>query len=618
MIHFIGDPSLVANTEIKHATVKDLVAWVSTKDIVGVDTETEGLFDFQNKVIMLQIGDLDDQFVIDTRVTDISDLKPFFESSTLKLFWNAKFDVNFLRFTFGFEVTNVADCFLAECLLNAGRKDVRMSLEAAAMKYCNKKLDKAQRSKFVGLLGRPFTYHQIKYGAEDVALLPIIHELQEAEIYEEGLGTVLKLENAAVMAIADIEYNGMALDRTSWISLANITERNRDESIKRLDDIVLRDPRLARFVPAGIQTNLFGFEERRIKLNWSSPADKVAVLQSLGINLTTSNANELLPFRHEPLVAELLEYSKQNKLADAFGRAFLGYVNPVTTRVHQNIWQVLATGRMASREPNLTQIPSKGALGKAIRACFVASPGTKFVGGDFSGCELRIIAEGSQDPVWLEAFRNGEDLHSKLASIVFDVPIGDVTKPTPFKPDITYREVQKTINFGLAYGMSEFKLAKTIDVEVPVALNIINKFFKAVPKVKAYLDRLGSTAVAYYKARSLAPFYRIRYFDQPQDSYTSFKLLGEIERAGKNHPIQGSNADLTKTALVLIRNHINANNLPIKIVNVIHDEIITECAEEYAEEWRPVMEELMIKAAKFVIRSIPVKVDCKISDKWEK
>jgi DNA polymerase-1 len=155
-----------------------------------------------------------------------------------------------------------------------------------------------------------------------------------------------------------------------------------------------------------------------------------------------------MKYRNMPIIAAMLEYSKQKKLSDSFGYDFLKYINPQTHRVHQDIWQILDTGRMSSSEPNMTQIPSKGVLAKKIRAAFIAEEGHKFVGADFSACELRIIAAGSLDPVWLDAFHNGEDLHGKLACLTFGIPPEDILKPTPFKSDMTYRDVQKTINFG--------------------------------------------------------------------------------------------------------------------------------------------------------------------------
>lgn len=155
--------------------------------------------------------------------------------------------------------------------------------------------------------------------------------------------------------------------------------------------------------------------------------------------------------------------------------------------------------------------------------------------------ELRIIAEFSNDPVWLDAFDTGKDLHSILCTMTFGIPIEDVKKPFPQKPDVTYRDIQKIINFGLAYGMSEFKLADTMDISVKEAKKIIDKFFYSVPKVKKLLDELGNVAKNNGYIRTAAPFRRMRRFPDWVDAKVNkdFIKLGEIERAGKNTPIQG-------------------------------------------------------------------------------
>lgn len=342
MIYFIGPPELQFGDYTYSNNINVLVNWLKDKTVIAVDTETEGFFDFNNKVIMLQIGNQEDQFVIDTRHVDVQALKPFIESSTLtKVFWNAKFDINFIRHTFGFVTDNVFDCFLAECLLTAGKEDAQLSLGYASVKYLHKTLDKSVRNKFTSLAGRPYTHNQIKYGAEDVEGLIAIMDIQKEELKQERLLRVMNLENCTVSALADIEWNGMLLDTNKWLSVATKTEQNADEYVRILDDYVLNDPRLSRFIPPGIQTNLFGYEERRIKINWSSPAQKVEVIQALGIDLDTSNSMELIKYRKEPLIGALLEYSKQTKLADSFGRDFIKFINPVTGRIHQSIWQVL-------------------------------------------------------------------------------------------------------------------------------------------------------------------------------------------------------------------------------------------------------------------------------------
>lgn len=618
MIYFVGNNSLISDDRIKEAKLQDVIQFLESDSqrIMGVDTETEGMFDFDNKVIMLQIGNEKDQYVIDTRVVDISPLKFYFESDNFtKIFWNAKFDINFIRFSFGFRTQGVHDCFLVECLLNAGKENAELNLNAASIKYNGKQLNKSVRNKFVGLGGVPFTTNQIVYGAEDVEGLITIKNKQDKEIKKYSMENAVYLENKAVIAIAEVEYNGIKLDINKWIEVAAKTEQLTNDYVRILDDIVLNDTRLSRFIPPGIQTNLFDFEERRIKINWGSPKQKLEVLKTLLPELENSDIRELLRYRHEPLVAKLIELSKYKKLAESFGRDFLKFINGNTGRVHQSIWQILATGRMSSSDPNMTQIPSKGELAELIRAAFIPEEGNVFVGGDFSGCELRIIADQSGDPVWIEAFKNNEDLHSKLACLTFDITLDKVSTPTPFKPSITYRDVQKTINFGLAYGMSEFKLSKTIDVDVETARKIIDKFFSQVPLVKRYLKRSATFGIRNLYVQTPRPYNRTRFFEDPKGD---FKLIGSIERASMNMPVQGANADIIKSALVLISTYIKVHGLNVKIVNVIHDELITECPREMAEEWREIMNNLMVQAAEIVVKNVPMKVDCKISDYWKK
>jgi len=163
--------------------------------------------------------------------------------------------------------------------------------------------------------------------------------------------------------------------------------------------------------------------------------------------------------------------------------------------------------------------------------------------------ELRIIAEFSQDPTWVNAFKNGEDLHSKLCAMTFNIPIKDVKKPFPPKPTFTYRDVQKTINFGLAFGMSEYKLADTIQVSVDDAKKLIKTFFSRVSQVYSFLVHLGELGKTRGYIRTGAPYRRLRYFPEWKSYFKNYKnlslnkedykSLGSIERKSKNSPIQG-------------------------------------------------------------------------------
>lgn len=228
--------------------------------------------------------------------------------------------------------------------------------------------------------------------------------------------------------------------------------------------------------------------------------------------------------------------------------------------------------------------------------------------------ELRIIAEYSQDPLWVNTFNNDGDLHSILCTETFGIPIEDVKKPFPPKPDISYRFLQKTLNFGLSYGMSKFKFADTAQIAVDEADKIIKRFFSKVPKVEKFLNSLGKSGVKNGYIRTDLHYRRIRWF--PNLNKDNFKTIGEVERASKNSIPQGTNANTIKQALIYIQDIINNNNYPVTILLTIHDEIITECREDFAVEWSKILSNTMIKAAQISIKSIPVKVDPVISDYW--
>ena len=169
----------------------------------------------------------------------------------------------------------------------------------------------------------------------------------------------------------------------------------------------------------------------------------------------------------------------------------------------------------------------------------------------------------------------------------------------------------------LAYGMSKFKLADTMQISVGEADKIIKKFFKVVPKVEQFLNGLGELAKARGYIKSGQPYGRIRWF-AGYDNKENFIRQGEIERAGKNTPIQSTNADIIKAALIKVQRFIDARALPINILLSVYDEIQTECPEDLSEWWKLELDKLMVEAAQEVIKSVPIVVDCKIADYWDK
>lgn len=594
---------------------EEAYAELVNESIIELDTETTGFDPHTCNLLTQQFGIKDKQFVIDNKTINPLYFKDILEDKNkLFILQNAKFDLRFFL-KLGINIKNVYDTFLVECVLTTGIEDRKLGLDALAMKYCNVVLDKSIRG---GIHREGLTTRVVKYCADDVTYLREIMDKQMLEVEKYNLQNVIDLENKVTRVFARMEFNGISINKAKWLEVAEITEKGTLEIESKLDIILKEEPKLQKYVPKYVQTNLFDFEERELNINWASAKQKLDILKDLGFN-TDSTGDRFLQTNKDkhPIIKELINYNKYNKLASAFGKEFLKFINKNTGRIHYNTWQILSTGRISVSEPNLNQIPSKGDLGKQIRNCFIPQQGYKIVGGDFASMELRVIAEFSKDPLWVNAFNNNEDLHSVLCAATFDIPITDVKKETPFKKGVTYRDIQKTINFGLAYGMSKFKLADTMQISVNDADTIIKKFFKVVPKVELFLNQLGELAKSRGYIKTGQPYGRIRWFEGYENK-ENFIRQGEIERAGKNSPIQGSNADIIKLALIKVQEYIDDNNLPINILLSVYDEIQTECPEELCEEWEIKLNELMVGAAQVVIKSIPIVADCKIADYWDK
>jgi len=604
--------------EVQTATIDECVAYCKEKSVLGVDTETEG-FDFTcKKLVMLQIGDKDRQYVIDARDISIEPLRTVLEDrDTIKIFHNAKFDYKFIKNWGKIDVENIYDTYLAERVIHCGKQDHGYSLSKCVERYCGDILDKEVRNKFIDLRGAPFNVDQITYGAKDVVYLIDIWEAQKSQLHTYELEMVSKLENKAVKVFAEIEYEGLMIDETKWTKMAEDNVRLAREQELHLDKLVLEHPLLAAKYAQPIQADMFTPPEelRKTSINWSSPMQTLELFKHLVPKLEDVNGKKLSKYRYKhKLIDEYILYKERTKLANAYGTKFFNYIN-CDGRVHTNFSQILDTGRVSSSKPNMQQIPSDN----TFRNCFVAPSGWVFVSSDYASQELNVIAYGSQDPVWLEALERGADLHGVCADLVFEQrwreADGDLRK--------TLRTTIKTINFGLAYGMGPFKLADTLSISKKEAEELIEKYFSAFPNIKDFLDKLGRYGKHNGFITTMPPFKRRRWFDNwyPKiwNDRTMMGELGSIERASKNTPIQGSSADMTKLALIYIYDEIQENyKNDVKIVMTVHDQIDTICKREIADEWATKMTELMEKAAMKIVKNGLLKADTNISETWEK
>lgn len=627
-IYFVGNTNeLIPSDLYEKTTIQECATWLNTLEEVNLDTETEGLFNFKNKILMLQLSWKDISYVIDVRYTNILPLKKALES-ILVVGQNLKFDYKFLKLH-GVELNNIYDTLLAECCLTNGLENRELGLAHLALKYCNITLNKSVRSQFSNIKGQPFTEQQIVYGVQDVTCLTEIKTKQLLKAVDKDVTKWLCNEMDSCLALADIEYSGMGFNEAKWIELAKKAISNVKEYYKVLDILVKQDPKLSKYVKSRIQANMFvdieeGFtHEREINIKWSSPLQVLEVFKTLGLKLKSTNEKEISKYQKKyPLIKAFIDYKKQQKLESTYGLAFLEHINPITKRIHTSFWQIAETSRVTSgskrdNTPNMQNIPAK----EEYRNCFIARPGFTLVSCDFAGQELRLCAEGSKEPLWVNAYLSGEDLHSNVASKVFEIPLDKVTEKPVFLRGKSYRDAAKTINFGLLYGMTEHKLSDQLSISLIEADKIIKDYFKSVPALNNYLEKCRRYGISKKYIRSFKPYSIIRYFEEcTNNTKEMFAWEGAVERASMNTPIQASGAQMIKRALYLIRKYIKDNLLHEKvyIIMTVHDQIDCEVEESFAKEWSLIQEKLMRIAGEEFIKSIPVKSDITISKIWTK
>ena len=597
--------------EMLRISLDDAIINLESSSVLGCDTETQGLRWLDNKLLMLQIFDGTDNYLIDCQTVDITPLQSIFENEdVVKIFHNTKFDYKFLKAN-GIQTENVYDTMLVEKIINGGRKGIKYALKNLMERYFGITMEKETRNTFIGHKG-DFTKAQMSYGLDDTVKLLEIRDLQMKEVKRWELEDVVRLENACTLALADIEYNGLYLDKDAWKKAAVVVKARVDELQVQLDDDVsLQFPEYKQR-----QVDLFG-GGRVATINWGSPKQVLGLMQNFEARLTSAGAPALQHLRNRyPLVDKYIEFKEKSKLYNAYGPDFYKYLHS-DGKVHTNFDQILDTGRVSSRGPNMQQIPADNTYRNAFKP---KDPDWVYVSSDFSAQELCIIAYGSKDPVWLQVLRDGGDLHGTCAELIFSnrwKSLGsnnEARKNTPEGKKL--RTHVKTLNFGLAYGMGKYSLSNQLNITEDDAGILIKKYYETFPNIKGFLEGLGKYGVKHNHIRTYAPFSRIRFFDTMDFNDKSTK--SKIQRAAKNTPIQGSGADMTKLALVMLRKLLKDNDYPVKVVLTVHDEINTIVHKDFAKEWSIILKELMEKSATYIIGKGLLKSEPTISLRWEK
>ena len=429
-----------------------------------------------------------------------------------------------------------------------------------------------------------------EYAAEDADITFQLYELFAPQLKKENLEDLFyKIEMPLMKVLAKMELAGVSLDE-NWL---------KQESIDLEND--LRNLEKEIFELSGEEFNMNSPKQLGEILFEKMKLDPKAKKTKTGQYATSEDVLQKLANKHE-IIKHILEYRTYQKLKSTYVDALPSQIDKTDNRVHTNFSQTTAaTGRLASVNPNLQNIPIRTLRGQQIRGAFVSGEGKKIISADYSQIELRLIAEISGEENMIKAFQNGEDIHASTAAKLFGIPLEEVTK--------TQRSQAKTVNFGIIYGQGAFALAEQTGLSRTEAKQLIDSYYETYPKLKIWM------AEQVQKARELGYvetlFKRKRHLKDINSA--NFVVKAHAERNAVNAPIQGSAADIIKIAMINIDKVFERENLKTKMLLQVHDELVFEAPTEEVEVATYLIKTEMESA---VETQVPLLVEVGVGKNW--
>jgi DNA polymerase-1 len=504
---------------------------------------------------------------------------------------NIKYDWQVLRRA-GIELRGVAyDTMLASFVLDPGRRS--HGLDTLSLDHLGRPMKTYSQYAGKGKAEIPFAEVAIgeaaQYCGQDSATVLALHEYFAPRLAETALQPLLDtIEMPLVEVLVDMEWTGIAIDPALFARLS----RELAGDLQRLEAEICRAAGTAFNVNSPRQLGAILYEKlqlpilKRTRTGPSTDADVLEQLAGLG---------------HE-VPKLLLEHRELQKLRSTYVDILPARVHPGTGRIHTSFNQVgAATGRLSSSDPNLQNIPVRTPRGEEIRRGFIPAPGWKFVVADYSQIELRLMAHLSQDPAFIAAFQQGEDVHRQTAAIIFGAAPDQVT------PEMRARA--KTINFATMYGQGPFALSRQLGIPQEEAKAFIAEYFRRFAGVRAFLDR--QVAMAREKGYVETLFGRRRYIPEVKDRNFNTRAFGE--RQAQNAPLQGSAADLIKIAMARIHHALREEGLAGRLLLQVHDELVVESPEPEVTPISALVRRHMEGAATL---TVPLVVEIGVGDNW--
>lgn len=643
---------------VDKCTFEEVMDFLKYNEEIECDTETWGFDPHTVEILCIQFGDKDNQYLIEWGDCLIQYLKPIFESKEKTfLFQNAKFDLQFL-YKKGIVVANIYDTLLVETIITNGSQFGGRSLDKLVAKYANEYMSKEVRDLIVKV---GLTEAVVDYGLDDVKYLSIIKEKQMEVVRKYQLETAVQLDNNFVKVLAYVEFCGIGFDQDRWLDKCSKEFQEWLAKEKELNDLVIADDRLPEYRAYG---SLFDPPGTIVcKMNWKSPKQVQAMFKKIGVDVMIEEDGDekesvgvtvLQKNKDKPIVKAYAEYIKLNKRITSFGTNYTDFVNPKTNRIHTVYQQILNTGRMSSGsarqgKPNLQQVPNDD----DHRGCFIAEKGNVLICADYTGQEAVIFANKCLDKNLL-AFYDGNlgDMHSYVAKLCFPEQLGglDLKEIKKQFPDL--RQKAKAAGFAIQFGGVGYTISNNLGISEHEGNEVYKAYTEAFPEMFTYFKKVSeeakNTGFVNFNGLTKRKFffdfmpeyerlkseinkefwdtYRIEkagetalYENVLRPKVTRFfKLKGVLERTSYNYPVQGTAADCTKYGSYLFFQWLLENDLlfKVKIVNVVHDELLVECPEEMGEMIKEKVKYFLELSGKYFCKRVPLFAEPQIATKW--
>jgi len=422
-------------------------------------------------------------------------------------------------------------------------------------------------------------------------LIPLAAKLEEELKRENNFPLYENLEMPLLRVLADMERTGIKLD-TAMLNVYGKKLALELEEIEKSVREMAEEPNLNVSSPKQLSVVLYD------KLGLGPEVKKGS-----GANKSTDEETLMEIYDSHPIVAAILEFRNLKKLLSTYIEPLPLLVSKESGKIHTTYNQALtATGRLSSIKPNLQNIPVRTGRGREIRKAFIPShPGGVILSADYSQIELRLMAHMSGDNDFIEAFRQGKDIHSATASKIFGVPEEELTKEQ--------RSRAKTANFGIIYGISAFGLSQRLNIPRADAKKLIEDYFRSYPGVRLYIDSMIEKAKTDGYVSTL--YGRKRYL--PDINSKNQVVRGLAERNAVNAPIQGSAADIIKVAMIRIAERLKEEKIKSKMVLQVHDELVFDVIPEEIEILPGIVRSVMESVIEL---SVPLTVECEYGGNW--